>query len=366
MKKLLRVNLKNGSLQSEPINEDVSREYIGARGIGAKYFHDELGPKVDPLFDGNKLFIFTGPVTGNFFPSGDRYSIITKSPVTGHFSFANAGGLWGRELKNIGYDGVIVEEVSEKPVYLFINSKTAMLKDASAIWGKATIETLEFFQKEHGKSTRILCISQGGEDGAGFSTIVNNENRAIGGRSGMGSVMGSKNIKAICISDDGNGTMESLFQNYRFYERERFYDFISNKNEYEIKSEQRYLEVLPETHETIVSICKKCPIYCNSVIKNKQTNHATARLSNEDGLHDSSVEIKNKRIKRTFDGKQYDVTSIIDSMGLCMFATIRLEVSDFAEIMSLCSEYKNYTPKELLVAGERVYILEREILKRSV
>ena len=203
--KMLRVNLKAATLNTEALDIEMAKKYIGARGIGAKYLTEEVDPKVDALAPENKLIIVAGPVTGSHFPTGGRFMVITKSPLTDTIAFANSGGYWGVEMKKTGYDGIILEEVSEKPVYIYLDDNGATLKDASGIWGKTTIETTEALQREHGKDCRVLCIGPSGETLSRIAAIMNEEDRAAG-RGGVGAVMGSKNIKAIVCK--GSQTFE--------------------------------------------------------------------------------------------------------------------------------------------------------------
>ena len=194
--KILRVNLKAGTTKTENLDLDMAKKFIGARGIGAKYLMDEVDPKVDPLSPANKLIIAAGPATGSMFPTGGRYMVITKSPLTGTIAFANSGGFWGVEFKKTGYDAIIVEEASDKPVYLYMDGNTVELRDASNLWGKTTIATTEALHEVHGKDSRVLCIAPGGENLSMIASIMNEEDRAAG-RGGVGAVMGSKNLKAV-------------------------------------------------------------------------------------------------------------------------------------------------------------------------
>ena len=113
--KIIRVNLKEGAIRTEPLNEVSAAEYVGARGLGTKYFCDECDPNCDPLGPGNNLIFMTGPLTGTFAPSSGRYNAVAKSPLTGTIGAANSGGHFGPELKFAGYDGIIFEEITAKP-----------------------------------------------------------------------------------------------------------------------------------------------------------------------------------------------------------------------------------------------------------
>ena len=197
--KLLRVNLTAGTVKSEPLNMDWAQAYLGSRGLGSKYLVEEIDPKVDPLSPGNKIIWATGPLTGTMASTGGRYTVITKSPLTGAIACSNSGGYWGAELKMAGWDMVIFEGKSAKPVYLYINDDQAELRDAAHLWGKSVWETEETLKKSlQDPLTRVSSIGKAGENGILFAAVVNDLHRAAG-RSGVGTVMGSKNLKAIAV-----------------------------------------------------------------------------------------------------------------------------------------------------------------------
>ena len=195
---ILRVNLDTGKIVKEPLNDKNAKDFVGARGLGTKYFCDECDPKCDPLGHDNNLIFMTGPLTGTFATSSGRYNVICKSPLTGTIEASNSGGHFGPELKYAGYDGIIFEGVSEKPVYLYINDDFAELRDASAIWGSDVFEATEALYAECGENFRVATISKAAEEGVLFAGIMNDKHRAAG-RGGTGAVMGSKKLKAIAV-----------------------------------------------------------------------------------------------------------------------------------------------------------------------
>jgi aldehyde:ferredoxin oxidoreductase len=198
-KKILRVNLTAGTVTSEPLNMDWAQTYLGSRGLGSKYLTEEVNPKVDPLSPDNKIIWATGPLTGTMASTGGRYTVITKSPLTGAIACSNSGGYWGAELKMAGWDMVIFEGKSEKPVYLYINDNTAELRDAAWLWGKSVWETEAMIKKGlQDPLIRVSSIGKAGENGVLYAAVVNDLHRAAG-RSGVGTVMGSKNLKAIAV-----------------------------------------------------------------------------------------------------------------------------------------------------------------------
>ena len=138
--KILRINLTAGSVKVEPLNMDWAHAYLGSRGLATKYIVEEMDPKTDPLSEANKLIWATGPLTGTMASTGGRYTVVTKGPLTGAIACSNSGGYWGAELKMAGYDMVIFEGKSAKPVYLFIQDDLVELRDASHLWGKSRSE----------------------------------------------------------------------------------------------------------------------------------------------------------------------------------------------------------------------------------
>ena len=197
--KVLRVNLTAGTCTSEPLNMQWARDYIGQRGLATKYFVEEVDAKVDPLSADNKIIWATGPLTGTMASTGGRYSVITKGALTGAIACSNSGGYWGAELKMAGWDMIIFEGKSAKPVYLVIENDKAELHDAAFIWGKSVWETEPAIKAKHQEpQMRVSSIGRAGETGCLYAAVVNDLHRAAG-RSGVGTVMGSKNLKAIAV-----------------------------------------------------------------------------------------------------------------------------------------------------------------------
>lgn len=195
--KILRVNLTSGAIAVEPLNQDWAQDYLGQRGLGTKYLAEEIDPTVDPLSPGNKLIIATGPLTGTSSPTGGRTSAITKGPLTNAIACSNSGGHFGAEFKMAGYDMLIVEGRAPKPVYLWIKDDHVEIRDASAHWGLTVWEVEPALRAELGEpEAKVASIAKSGEIGVKFACIVNDLDRAYG-RSGVGAVMGSKNLKAM-------------------------------------------------------------------------------------------------------------------------------------------------------------------------
>lgn len=199
---VLRVNLTEGTIRKEATNMEDARRFIGARGLGSKVFSDEVDPGMDPLSPGNKMIFAPGPFSGTFAPSGGRYEVVTKAPLTGTIAASNSGGSFGPELKYAGYDLVIIEGKAPKPVYLWIKDGQVELRDASHVWGRQVPETTDLLRAETDEEAKVACIGPAGENQVLFASIMNEMHRAAG-RSGVGAVMGSKNLKAVVVFGTG-------------------------------------------------------------------------------------------------------------------------------------------------------------------
>ena len=197
--KVLRVNLSEGTCKSEPLNTEWAQDYIGQRGLATRYMVEEVDATCDPLGPDNKLIFATGPLTGTMASTGGRYSVITKGPLTGAIACSNSGGFLGAELKSAGWDMVILEGKSDKPVYLYIENEEAQLLSADDLWGKSVWETDELLHKKHqDPQLRIAACGRSAETGCLYAGVVNDLHRAAG-RSGVGTVMASKNLKALAV-----------------------------------------------------------------------------------------------------------------------------------------------------------------------
>lgn len=198
-KRVLRVNLTAGTCTEEPLNMEWANKYLGQRGLATKYLTEEIDPKVDPLSPDNKMIIATGPLTGTAASTSARWSVITKGALTGAIACSNSGGFFGAELKFAGWDMVIFEGKSPKPVYLLIQDDDVKLVDASDYWGRTVWETEKGLKAEHqDPQMRVASIGQAGEVGVKYAGVINDLHRAAG-RSGVGTVMGSKNLKAVAV-----------------------------------------------------------------------------------------------------------------------------------------------------------------------
>jgi aldehyde:ferredoxin oxidoreductase len=203
-RKLLVVDLTHGKITDQTIDPAYARDFIGGSGLGARLLWDSLDPKRDPLDPASPLLWITGPLTGTGGPTTGRSSICARSPQTGLWGESNIGGFVGSELRYAGYDGVLITGCANAPVYLWIHNSQAELRDASHLWGKTdTHETQRIVKGEVGEPmARVACIGLAGEHGVTYASILSDHGR-LAGRTGMGAVMGSKNLKALAVRGTG-------------------------------------------------------------------------------------------------------------------------------------------------------------------
>jgi len=201
--KILRVDLSNRNITEQTHGETFYRRYVGGWGIIGYHLLKELPPMINPLGPENKLVFAAGPITGVPLPGNGRNAVGAKSPLTGGFGVGEAGGYWGAELKLAGLDGLIFEGRSENPVYLWLKDGEAELRDAEHLWGTYTKETQEQIRKElEDDGIKVTSIGPGGENKVLYACIINDLTNAVG-RSGLGAVMGSKNLKAVAVRGSG-------------------------------------------------------------------------------------------------------------------------------------------------------------------
>ena len=196
--KLLRVNLSIGNVVNEDIPSQDIMTFIGGRGLAIKYLYDELAPGTDPLGEDNKLILCNGVLAGTTVQSASRWLSITKSPLTGCYARSSGGADFGAWLKFAGYDLVIVEGKSERPVYIYVTPERVSIEDAREIWGLTSQKAQDWISAYHGKNTRTACVGPAAENLVRYAAIVSG--RRTASRCGTGTVMASKNLKAIAIN----------------------------------------------------------------------------------------------------------------------------------------------------------------------
>jgi len=293
--KMLRVNLTDRTIKTENLDEKLAKKFLGGRGLGTKILYDEGVATVEPLSPENKLIFINGPLTGANVPTGGRYMVVTKAPLNNMIASSNSGGVWGARLKYAGYDALIVEGKAKAPVYLVIDDEHVEIKDAAELWGKTSEQTEEALKEEYGKNASVLNIGPAGENLSLLACIINEADRAAG-RTGVGAVMGSKNLKAVVCSSkrtvvepfDKEALRESVALNLKLlkdngvtgtglptYGTAVLVNIINNVGSFPTKnwqesqfatSEEISGEMLKEKFLVKQGFCHRCPIGCGRVI----------------------------------------------------------------------------------------------------
>lgn len=195
--KVLEIDLTAGTVKTTPLDMEMAKLFLGGRGLGARLLYDLVGAEVDPLSPENVLIIANGPLTATGYQTSNRFSVTTKSPLTGTALDANSGGFWGMQFKKTGYDVLILKGKSAKPVWIEIKGSDVSLHDAAALWGKRVLEVTKLLGQNNNRRN-VLCIGPAGETLSRIAAIMNDGERAAA-RGGVGAVMGSKNLKAIVV-----------------------------------------------------------------------------------------------------------------------------------------------------------------------
>lgn len=201
--KILRIDLSRREVKYEELSKDLVKRYVGGRGFNVRRLYNEVPPGTDPLGPENKLMIATGPVAGTGFPLGTRVNVSAKSPLTGILGDSNAGGHFGSEMKYAGVDQIILEGESPKPVYIYITNKTVEFRDAEGIWGQRISKAYDQILREiRDHRAQIALVGPAAENGVLFGGVFFNMIRPAA-RTGMGTVMASKKVKAIVVRGEG-------------------------------------------------------------------------------------------------------------------------------------------------------------------
>jgi aldehyde:ferredoxin oxidoreductase len=187
----------------EEVDEETTKKFVGGRGLGVKILLDETARGIDPLGPENMLMLMTGPATGTAFPGSGRFHVVSKSPLTGGIGDSDCGGDWGPELRFAGFDGILFQGKAEKPVYLWVHDGEAELRSAEKYWGRGVWDTEDGIREELGDpNIKLASIGPAGENLVMSAAIINDKHRAAG-RTGVGAVMGSKNLKAVAVRGTG-------------------------------------------------------------------------------------------------------------------------------------------------------------------
>ena len=198
-KKILKINLTSKEISDINLETNEYELFIGGAGLAAKILYPMLNESIDPLGPENPLLFMAGSLAGTLAPNCGRHLVCARSPLTGIWGESNSGGFWGAELKLAGWDGILIIGKSQQPVYILVNDEHVEIKDAKNFWGKNVLETESAIKEELNiPKVKIASIGIGGENLVKFAAVMNDEGRAAG-RTGMGAVMGSKNLKAIAV-----------------------------------------------------------------------------------------------------------------------------------------------------------------------
>ncbi|MBI5712258.1 MAG: aldehyde ferredoxin oxidoreductase family protein [Chloroflexi bacterium] len=200
---ILRINLTTGAITREPLERSLAETFVGGRGLTSYLLYREVDPTIDALSADNKLMFGTGPLTATGAVAASRYVVVCKSPLTGTIACSNSGGFFGPEMKFAGYDVIIFEGKSPKPVYVWINNDRVEIRPAEKLLGKTPEETDDMVRAETDVMAKVACIGPAGEKLSLLAGVLNDRQR-IAARSGVGAVMGSKNLKAVAVRGTGN------------------------------------------------------------------------------------------------------------------------------------------------------------------
>jgi aldehyde:ferredoxin oxidoreductase len=202
--KILEIDLSSRAIRTLSLDTEFARMFLGGRGLGARLLWERVGPQVDPLSPENVLIFAAGPLTASGAQTSNRFSVSTKSPLTGTILDCNSGGWWGMQFKRCGYDALIVKGKAPSPTMIEITPQGATLQDAAPLWGKTVSETTQLLGQDNNRRN-VLCIGPAGENLARIAAIMNDGTRALA-RGGPGAVMGSKNLKAIVVEGETKNT----------------------------------------------------------------------------------------------------------------------------------------------------------------
>ena len=195
---LLIVDMTTGQIERQPLKEEYAQQYIGGRGLGARYLYDLLKPGVDPLSPDNVMVAMTGPFTGTGIYACQKYEWISKSPLTGTYLCSNSGGRMGDRLKRSGYDGIIIKGAADAPKYLLIDGENVELRDASSVWGRKVSETQSTLREETGANA-VVCTGSAADLPVPVKFAGVYDGPRCAGRGGLGAIFGSKKLKAIAV-----------------------------------------------------------------------------------------------------------------------------------------------------------------------
>ncbi len=305
--KILRVDLKDQTSKVESVPENYYRKYLGSRALGAKYYYDEVGAEVDPLGEESKIFIMMGLLNGTGVPAAPKHTWVSTSPLNGFYGEGStSGGYFGSYLKAHGFDGLIVENRAEEPVYFLIGEDGVEFHSAKSVWGLPVSEA-EREIKESNCGSQLALIGPAGENLVRYAA-VRVERRTVG-RTGLGAVMGSKNLKAVGVQPPAQKSerymepaypekfaelrkefydkiMETEFtsKTRRLYGTHHMFDFINENgamptknfqgSQYQKDTEQFNHKYIRENYLLEDKACELCPIVCEKKVMAEEGKYA--------------------------------------------------------------------------------------------
>jgi len=245
--RILRINLSKKEVKTQRVNESFMKKYIGGRGWGARIVWDEIPKNVKPFDEENKLIIANGPLTGTMAIGSGKTSVCSISPLTNYYGDSNVGGMFGAELKQAGFDALIIEGSSKKPIYLWINDESVEFKCAQHLWGKGCFQTEEEIKKELGDLfVRVACIGPAGEALVKFASINCDFGRQAG-RCGMGAILGAKGVKAIAVKGSLGIQVADFEETSKIFEEAL--DYILSHKDLKIWRRQGTMQVINWSNE---------------------------------------------------------------------------------------------------------------------
>jgi aldehyde:ferredoxin oxidoreductase len=370
---VLRIDLTRRKYSIVDIDPRIYIDYIGGRGLAAKLLWDLNPPGVDPLSPYNKLIIASGPLSGLPVPSSGKLVVASKSPLTNGYGDGNIGTMASIYLRKAGYDAIILEGVSRKPVYLYIENEKVEFRDAEDLWGRDAFTTEDKLLREHGRNVGTLIIGPAGENLVRYATIVSMKGRS-GGRPGIGAVMGSKKVKAIVIRGTRNPQIADIKklrelseaayrevlskENYDFWIRQGTMATIVWSNENSVLPTMNFREGVWEYYESISGDlmeklkverrgCPYCNMQCGNVVlddsgyKSELDYENVAMLGSNILLPDLR---KVAELNRLADMYGIDTISLGNSIGFVMEASEkklireRIEWGDYGEVRELIKD----------------------------
>ena len=348
--KFLRINLSKSKAVADKYEGSLARNFLGGRGFAVKILWDELKPGIDPLSSDNKLVLAAGPLTGFALPSSGKLVLAAKSPLTGGYGDGNIGSYAAVQMRNAGYDAVIVEGIAERSTVLLVQDKTIEFLDGKELWGLASFEAEKRLRSQYGPTSGILVIGQGGENLVRFANIVSQEGRA-GGRPGMGAVMGSKNLKAVVFIGSGelspayprelkelgaDGYREVLTKpNYAFWKRQGTMMTVEWSQEHSVLPTLNYSEGVFDKAEAIGGFamekiktgnrgCPQCNMTCGNIVKGSDRKESELDYENV-AMLGSNIGLGNLKqvaaLNRAADELGLDTISLGNVIGFAMEAS---------------------------------------------